>query len=114
MRKLMIVLFWLSVLVALVFALLPQPPMLPGEPSDKLLHVLAFAVMAGLAGLAYPAISPLRILMWLCGLGAAIEIVQLVPSLNRDAQLGDFLADGLAAGAVLLLVVPVLRRLIPR
>lgn len=106
MRKLAVALFWLSVLVAVVFALLPQPPMLPGDPSDKALHVLAFSVMAGLAAAAYPEKTTWQLLAWLCALGGGIELVQAIPSLNRDADLLDWIADTAAAGLVLVLVHP--------
>ena len=42
MRNLAVILFWASVLVAVTFALLPHPPRVPGEPSDKIQHIIAF------------------------------------------------------------------------
>lgn len=112
MRKLAIALFWLSVIVAVVFAVLPQPPMLPGDPSDKSMHVLVFSVMAVLAAVAYPETSIWWLLGWLCALGAGIELVQMIPALHRDAELADWFADTLAAGLVLILVHPLARRFV--
>ena len=42
-------LFWAAAIFALVMAVLPHPPELPGDPSDKLQHVAAFATL-GLLG----------------------------------------------------------------
>ena len=42
-----------AVLFAMVMASLPQPPQIPGQPSDKVQHIFAFAVLTLLAVLAY-------------------------------------------------------------
>ena len=92
--------FWAASLFALVMALLPQPPQLPGAPSDKLLHVAAFLVLTALAVAAYPG-------RWratafgLVAFGGAIELLQAIPALHRDSQLSDWIADSLAVFAVL-------------
>lgn len=96
--------FWSAAFLALVMALLPQPPQLPLQASDKFQHVLAFSVLAGLATLAYPKIPPLRIGIALSAFGAAIEFFQLVPALHRDAQLSDWIVDTAAIFAVLAVV----------
>src|SRR5438094_451884 len=44
------VLFWAAALFAFVMAILPHPPELPGNPSDKLQHMAAFAPLAGSVG----------------------------------------------------------------
>jgi hypothetical protein len=93
--------FWAAAAFAFVMALLPQPPQLPGSPSDKLLHIAAFAVLAGLASFAYPRTSVLRLLIVLSAFGALIEILQAIPRLNRDCDPMDWLADTVAAGLVL-------------
>ena len=102
-------LFWAALSFALVMALLPSPPRLPGAPGDKIQHMLAFAVLAALAVAAYPGISLVRIALRLAAFGALIELLQLIPGLNRDGQWLDWLAD---TGAVLivLLGVTLLRR----
>lgn len=85
-------------------ATLPRPPQLPGAPSDKVQHILAFLVLASLAAAAYPRAPLLRILAGLCILGAVIEIVQLVPGLGRDGDWVDWIADSVAAACVLGLI----------
>ena len=83
-------------------ALLPHPPRVPGAPSDKVQHVIAFAVLTALALAAYPKTSPLRIAIWLGLFGALIELLQMIPALNRDGQWQDWVAD---VGAVLAVLV---------
>jgi VanZ family protein len=102
MRPLFVLLFWSAVVFALVMASLPKPPPIPLEPSDKVLHIVAFVVLAALGVLAYPAMRLLTVFLGLCLFGGLIELVQSVPGLNRDASLADWLADILAAAAVLL------------
>ena len=89
---------------ALVMASLPKPPQLPGEPSDKIQHIMAFATLAALGATAYPRTPLVRLLIGLAAFGALVEIIQLIPPLHRDAQLTDLLADILAAAAILALV----------
>jgi hypothetical protein len=96
--------FWSAAVFAFVMATLPRPPQLPGAPSDKVQHISAFLVLASLAAWAYPRTPLLKILAGLCLLGAAIEIVQLVPGLGRDDDWIDWFADTIAAGLVLGLV----------
>lgn len=95
------VIFWSAAMFALVMALLPQPPGLPFEPSDKFQHAMAFVVLASLATLAYPKIPSLRIGVALSAFGAAIEFFQMIPALHRDAQLSDWIVDTTAVIVVL-------------
>jgi hypothetical protein len=96
--------FWTALLFAFVMAVLPHPPNIPGDPSDKILHVTAFSVLALLAPLAHRAAPLLRIGLLLSAFGALIEIVQMVPSLHRDGDWIDWLADTAALAAMLSLV----------
>ena len=85
-------------------AVLPHPPRLPGDPSDKVQHIIAFAVLALLSAAAFP-LSRMRLLaLALSMFGALIELVQAIPALNRDSQLLDWIADTVASGAMLLFV----------
>ena len=52
-----------------------------------------------------------RLLVGLSLYGAFIELVQAIPALNRDSDVKDWIADTIAAGAVLLLVALWRRRL---
>jgi VanZ family protein len=97
------ILFWLALIFAFVMASLPKPPPLPGEPGDKLLHVLAFATLAALIVPAYPRSCPIWLFCALAIFGALIEVVQMIPSLGRQASLDDWIADIAAAGVVLII-----------
>lgn len=96
--------FWAAAIFALVMALLPQPPHLPGSPSDKVQHILAFSVLAALAVSAYPAVRLPRIGAVLSLFGASIEALQVIPQLHRDASGLDWLADTAAVAIVLSLL----------
>ena len=93
--------FFGAVLFAMVMASLPQPPQIPGQPSDKLQHIIAFAVLTILARLAYPAARCLRLFVNLAAFGALIELVQTIPALHRDASVLDWLADCGAVAVVM-------------
>ncbi len=93
--------FFGAVLFAVIMASLLQPPQIPGQPSDKVQHIFAFAVLTLLARLAYPATKRWRLLVSLAFLGALIEALQAIPMLHRDASLLDWLAD---CGAVAIIM----------
>ncbi len=97
-------LFWAAAAFAFVMAVLPHPPRIPGDPSDKVLHVAAFATLGLVGAFAYPAASVLRLALPLSLFGALIEMIQAIPALHRDSDVVDWVADTVAAGAMLLLV----------
>ena len=96
--------FWGAVCFALVMAVLPHPPQLPGEPSDKVQHIIAFATLAALGSFAYLSAPISRLLIGLSLFGALIEVVQAVPALHRDSDVVDWMADTLAVLVVLMVV----------
>lgn len=98
------ILFWSAAIVAFVMAALPQPPQVPGAPSDKVLHILAFTALGVLASAGYPRVPAWRLVLGLSTFGALIEIVQMIPSLHRDAELMDWVADTVAAAAAVAFV----------
>ena len=98
------IIFWSAACFAFVMAILPHPPQVPGEPNDKIQHITAFATLAALGTFAYPAMTLLQLLVRLSLFGALIEVVQAIPALHRDSDVLDWLADTVAAAAVLLLV----------
>jgi hypothetical protein len=104
MQKLLRIAFWCALTVAFVLAVLPHPPILPGEPSDKIQHILAFTTLALLGSAAYPRLSALKLLAGLSAFGALIELVQSIPELHRDAELLDWVADTTAVVVVLVAV----------
>lgn len=97
--------------LAVTMALLPHPPELPiAEVNDKYQHMLAFSVLSLLAAWAYPQASLLRIGERLSFLGALIEVLQAIPSLHRDCDIRDWMADTAAIAVILLLVASARRR----
>lgn len=97
-------LFWLLALFALFMALIPHPPELPGNPSDKFQHALAFTTLAVVGSIAYPRLSPLRLIFALSLFGAFIEVAQAIPVLHRDSDPLDWITDTVACAAAILLV----------
>jgi VanZ family protein len=85
-------------------AVLPHPPEVPGQPNDKVQHIIAFATLAALGSFAYPRIGLMRLLAGLSLFGAVIEVVQAIPALQRDSDVWDWVADTAAVAAVLALV----------
>lgn len=96
--------FFVCAVFAFVMALLPKPPEIPGEPGDKIQHMIAFATLGALAAAGWRDRRLVLLFSWLAGFGAAIEVFQMIPALHRDAELLDWLAD-MAAAAVALGVV---------
>jgi VanZ family protein len=101
--------FWVAAAFAFVMALLPQPPHLPGDPSDKVQHIVAFAVLAVLAAFGYRRARAVPIAVALSAFGAIIELAQLTPALNRDGEVLDWIADTVSA-AILLAAARLLQR----
>ena len=99
-----------AVIFAVTMALLPKPPHMPIDQfGDKFQHMLAFATMSLLAALAYPTAKLSRIGERFSFLGALIEVLQSIPSLHRDCDIRDWIADTLAITVVLLIVWAVRR-----
>jgi len=95
-------LFWGAIVVSFLAAINPQPPQLPGAPSDKVQHIAAFLVLGGLASFAYPRTSPVYLGAALSLFGAIIEFVQMIPALHRDGDPMDWIADTAAAALILI------------
>jgi VanZ family protein len=98
------ILFWAAAAFAFVMAVIPSPPELPGHPSDKIQHILAFLVLAALGWLAYPKVKKRELLLGLAAFGALIEMVQAIPMLHRDSDPYDWVADTAAAFTVFLVI----------
>jgi hypothetical protein len=94
-------LFWIAVLFALVMALIPKPPPVPGHPSDKVLHMIAFATLGLLGSFAYPRVIALRLIAGLSLFGALIEILQGTALIHRDRDVFDWVADTFACAVVI-------------
>lgn len=95
---------WPLMAFATFMALSPSPPMMPTDRmGDKFNHMLAFAVLTLLSRIGYPAMPALRLLERMALFGALIEVFQAIPSLHRDCDWHDWVADMLATGMVLVL-----------
>ena len=90
---------WLAMVGAVVAGSLVAPPPLALEApsgSDKLLHVLAYAVLALGAVQLFARVRPLALAgAALMGLGYALEVLQGELTLTRQFDPGDALANGL-------------------
>lgn len=94
---------WAALIFAVTMAVLPHPPHTPLDPyGDKVQHIAAFATIAALMAIAYPRFPLLHLGERLSFLGAMIEVVQSIPSLHRDCDIRDWLADTAAIAGVLL------------
>jgi VanZ family protein len=99
-----------SVFVTLLFAFAPPNSGLEKSashlmPWDKAEHFTAFFVLTLFALLAAPRLSLFRLGVVLSVFGAAIELVQAIPFVHRDADLFDWLADTIAICACLSVVL---------
>ena len=98
------ILFVLASAFTLFMALSPKPPQMPMDRfGDKFEHMLAFATLTFLARLAFARASAGRILERLSFFGALIEVFQNIPSLHRDCDWHDWLADTIAIAVTLAL-----------
>lgn len=103
-------LFWLLTVFTLTMAFLPKPPATPIDRfGDKFEHMLAFAVLTGVALVGWPQSRRWRIVVLLSVLGAMIEVVQLLPVLHRDSDWHDWAADTIAVVVAAVLVSPIVR-----
>lgn len=103
-------LFWSALVTALLFAILPQAPVLAGGMSDKVQHFWAFFVLGGLLGFAYPRRPIWFLLLSLVLFGGCIEVLQAVSNVGRQAEWFDLAAD-IAGCSIALLAIGSWRRL---
>lgn len=102
--------FVLTMAFVLLMAWLPHPPHTPLERFDKVQHMAAFATLALLASWAFPRAPLARVAERLSFLGALVEVVQNMPSVQRDCDVYDWIADTCAIIAALGLVALVRKR----
>lgn len=91
MIRLLQLAFAVAAVFAFIMALLPveQAP----EHGDKMQHLFAFVVLAGLSRLAFPSIAVPSLFAAMLAFGALIEVAQLIPGLNRQADAADLFTD---------------------
>jgi hypothetical protein len=109
MRSLFLAAFAAALTVTLVMAWLPHPPPVPWHQHERVWHVVTFVTLSFLASLAFPAAPLARVGERLSFLGAVIEIVQNIPALHRDCDVGDWIADTVAVMVTLAIVAGVRR-----
>lgn len=102
--------FFAAAAFALVMALLPKPPQMPGEPGDKVQHMIAFATLGAIAAAGWRDRTVVALFAMLAAFGAAIELLQMIPALHRDAEVLDWIADMAAA----LASIAIVRLFLPR
>jgi len=85
-------------------ALLPHPPRIPGDPDDKVLHIIAFLTLGALGRTAFARTPSWVMILSLSLFGGVIELLQSIPTLHRDSDAIDWIADTLAAAAAVLAV----------
>ncbi len=99
-------LFWAGVVAVSVVSVTPRDhlPPIGLDVWDKLQHVLAYAVLSGLGGHVYPARKSLvALFLGLVALGGVLEVIQFFLP-NREAEIGDAVANAVGAGIGLLAV----------
>lgn len=104
---------WLFVVVllgTLLAALLPGVEAPDLGRGDKVNHIAAFVVLSVMAAWAWPHARLPVIVVALSAFGGAIEGLQALPVIARDAEWADWAADTAAVVATLA-VVAVIRRL---
>lgn len=97
--------FWAAFAFASWFAVLPLPVLPEEAPGDKILHMLAFATLSFLGSFAFPRLRPWIFALLLSAYGVLIELVQMIPALNRDAEFLDWVADTAAVMVTLAIVL---------
>ena len=106
--------FWAGTAALLAALLVPQAdlPQLPA--SDKIEHVVAFAIVSLLAGLAYRRAVALRLALVLIVGGAVVEIVQAMMPYGRTGDPKDAIADllGVALGMSIAFLLTRLLRIV--
>ncbi|MFC7378152.1 hypothetical protein [Brevundimonas sp. GCM10030266] len=101
-----------SVLIAWL-AFRPSEGVEAGLPWDKANHAAAFLVWTILVGVSWPRAGLVRLAALMLGLGIGIELIQGLPSVGRDADVWDVVADmtGFAVGWTVLALLDLRRRL---
>lgn len=95
------------------FAFSPSTGVESGLPWDKANHAVAFLTWTILIGCGWPKAGIVRLALVMLGLGVAIELIQGLPAVGRDADVWDVVADmvGFAAGWTLMAGAALRRRL---
>jgi hypothetical protein len=93
--------FFAALIFTFYSAVIPPAHALRLTPWDKATHFIAFYTLTGLAVAAFPKLNLAVIAAMLSGFGALIEIVQGLPSVHRDRDFWDWVADSIAIACAL-------------
>lgn len=93
--------FWATLVFTFVCAVMPAPSAPKLFPWDKAEHFAAFYTLTVLSVLAFPRRPLVALAVALSAFGAAIELVQALPIVNRDCDFWDWVADTVAVIAAL-------------
>ncbi|RYE57758.1 MAG: hypothetical protein EOP20_06950 [Hyphomicrobiales bacterium] len=97
-RALFLAAFVSAVIGSFVFAVVPADHI---EVADKTKHFFAFYVLTVLGLVALPRAARWKLAIALACYGGAIEIIQGLPFVGRDADIKDLMVDCLAIAAAL-------------
>lgn len=103
--------FFAATIGILFLALFPvEVRVVGGHLSDKVNHALAFLVLTILGFLAFPGTKKWYLAGALIVFGLMIELIQMIPFLNRQAELTDLIANIAGVGAAWLVAAIFIRR----
>ena len=95
-RRWMIPVFWTTVAIVYASAIMPSAEAPDFGAGDQINHIAAFLTLALLGRAAYRTKPVWLLAAGLSLFGAFIELSQAIPFLNRDANIGDWIADSIA------------------
>jgi len=110
-RRIGVPLFWFTVGLVYVLAIMPSAEAPDLGAGDKVNHVAAFMTLTWLGRVAYGPRSSWQLPVLLSLFGALIEITQALPVVHRDASFWDWAADTLAIATVLPFTIAIERRI---
>ena len=99
MTRIFQILAFLATLAVIILSLRPNLPSVEVSNSDKVMHFLAYGVLAGLTRLGWPRFWGGLIVIGFIGLGIGLEFGQHLMAQGRTASIADALAN--SAGAIL-------------
>lgn len=91
-------------------ALRPSTGVESGLPWDKANHAMAFLALTVVAGLGWPGLSRIQLILIMLAAGVAIELAQGLPAIGRDADVLDVVADGVGVAVGLAVLAGMRRR----
>jgi hypothetical protein len=100
-------LFAVALLGTLIAALLPGSQAPDLGAGDKINHIVAFVTLAVIAAAAWPRARLWQIGGVLSAFGGAIEGLQALPAIARDAEWADWVADTTAVVVALVVVAAI-------